>query len=418
MKKYLSLFLVLLLLAALAGCAGEAAEPVAPASEPALSTPEPTPAPSPTPEPTPVPEPPATELTASLSLTDSIGGYTPLLLDGDHSTYLSYRRGDSLTVSGPEPIHALYLKWYTPPEKYVVTVGRRNITAGIHGYLHEFLLLPDDGTEITLDMKGLSQLCELRAFTDGALPADVQVWEEPCHQADVLIFSAHGDDDVIFFGAAAVDFAARGLDVQICYLVHHYDWQPRPQELLDALWAMGIRHYPVIGPFPDHYVLSLEDARGRFGEEDVIAYEVEQLRRFRPSVVLGHDLEGEYGHGAHMLCAEALTQAVELAADPEVCPESAEAYGPWDTPKLYLHMYGDAPIVLDVETPLEAFAGRTAFQVAGDAMLCHESQLVYSHRPQLDDPEFPRYDCRVFGLYRSTVGPDTGNDPMEHIPFG
>ena len=67
-----------------------------------------------------------------------------------------------------------------------------------------------------------------------------------------------------------------------------------------------------------------------------------------------------------------------------------------------------------METPLESFGGRTAFEVAQDAMQYHVSQLQYLHRPTLDDPEFPRYDCLKFGLVRTTVGYDTGNDIMEN----
>ena len=44
----------------------------------------------------------------------------------------------------------------------------------------------------------------------------------------------------------------------------------------------------------------------------------------------------------------------------------------------------------------------------------HKSQLKYKHRPTLDDEDFPRYDCRLFGLVRSTVGEDTVCDIMEN----
>ena len=178
---------------------------------------------------------------------------------------------------------------------------------------------------------------------------------------------------------------------------------------------MGIRNYPVIGPFPDYYVLSLEAAQQSFGEENVIAYQVGLLRRFKPLVAVGHDREGEYGHGAHRLNALALEQAVVYAADASYDAESAARYGVWDTPKLYLHFADENPIFLDVETPLESFGGKTAFEVASEAMLCHESQLQYAHRPTLASEEFPRYDCRRFGLVRSLVGADTGNDIMEHL---
>ena len=90
-------------------------------------------------------------------------------------------------------------------------------------------------TELDIEFSGLSPLCEVRLFTTGAAPADVQVWQPPCEQADVLLFPSHADDDVIFFGALAAQCVDRGLAVQVAYLVNHYDWQPRPQELLDAL---------------------------------------------------------------------------------------------------------------------------------------------------------------------------------------
>ena len=398
---------------------GAVPEPAAtpePTAEP-TATPEPTP--TPTPEPTatpePTPEPVASEISDGLTLADSIGGYSAILRDGDRTSRVEYREGNTLTITSSEPIGSIYLYWYEPPTSFTVHTASGDVAGGAYGFLHEYLAMPETVTELELEFSGLSQLCEVRVFTAGAAPDDVQVWQPPCEQADVLLFPSHADDDVIFFGALAAQCVDRGLTVQVAYLVNHYDWQPRPQELLDALWAMGIRNYPVIGPFPDYYVLSLDAARESFGEENVIAYQAELLRRFKPLVAAGHDREGEYGHGAHMLNAICLEQAVSLAADASYDTASAEQYGTWDTPKLYLHFAAENPIVLDVETPLDSFGGRTAFEVASDAMLCHESQLQYAHRPMLENADYPRYDCRQFGLVRSLVGEDTGNDIMEHL---
>ena len=135
-------------------------------------------------------------------------------------------------------------------------------------------------------------------------------------------------------------------------------------------------------------------------------------------MILGHDREGEYGHGAHQLCALALEQAVPLAASENAFPESLARWGVWDTPKLYLHFAPENPIFLNVETPLDYYGGRSAFRVAQDAMLFHLSQLQYAHRPttDTDNEDFARYDCRRFGLVRTLVGLDTGNDIMENVP--
>lgn len=55
----------------------------------------------------------------------------------------------------------------------------------------------------------------------------------------------------------------------------------------------------------------------------MLAYEVELLRRFKPEVVVDHDINGEYGHGVHMLNTWILQQAVEQSGDVQYFPESA-----------------------------------------------------------------------------------------------
>jgi hypothetical protein len=130
---------------------------------------------------------------------------------------------------------------------------------------------------------------------------------------------------------------------------------------------------------------------------------------------VGHDLNGEYGNGGHKVNAYYLVRAVEYAADPAMYPESAQLYGTWDTPKLYIHLYQQNEWYFDVDTPMENdIEGRTPFEVAEDAYAHHKSQHKWDFRVQKD--EFSRlYDCRPFGLYRSLVGLDTTADVMENI---
>lgn len=420
MKKIFAFAIAVSCLLTLAAC-GTEAEIVVPA---ATSTPMPTatpipaptasPTPVPTPEPPPVPE--AKELTDSLILSDSIGGATDYLLyDPDVETHIDYREGNTLRIEAPEAIGSLYFIWYTPPEAYDMDLGGVSQTGGADGYLQEYIVLDTPAESLTLSFRGHAPLAQIRAFGVGTPSDDIHVWKAPCERADVLVFPTHADDDVIFFGALIASCVDRGLAVQVAYLTEHYDWQPRPQEQLNALWALGVRNYPVLGSFPDYYVLSAEEAYASFDFDAVVARQTELIRRFRPSVVFGHDRYGEYGHGAHILCSDAVESAVFAAGDANACPDSAARWGTWDVPKLYLHFADENPIWIDVLSPLEAFGGITAFDAAQEAMLCHESQLQYPHRPQLENEDFPRYDCRAFGLVRSLVGEDTGNDFMEHI---
>ena len=74
----------------------------------------------------------------------------------------------------------------------------------------------------------------------------------------------------------------RGLKVQVVYMTNHNDTQSRPHELLNGLWVVGIRHYPVISDFPD-----LAGSLGQKGEDvetvlkrALILYDEEEVTRF------------------------------------------------------------------------------------------------------------------------------------------
>ena len=83
--------------------------------------------------------------------------------------------------------------------------------------------------------------------------------------------------------------------------------------------------------------------------------------------------------------------------------------------KCYLHLYEKDPLRFDWKgMKLEAFGGKSAWQVADEAWQCHVSQnLKGKYEVYTDGP----YDSQLFGLYRSTVGADREhNDFFENIP--
>ena len=155
-------------------------------------------------------------------------------------------------------------------------------------------------------------------------------------------------------------------------------------------------------------------------EEELLGFVVENLRRFRPMVAVGHDLQGEYGHGQHMVYADLLTKAIEITSDPEQYPESAEKYGTWDVPKTYLHLYPENEIYLDWDQPLESFGGMTAFEVTQKrGYPCHKSQywdFAWYLAYKTTAAEITEFSPCEYGLYRSTVGPDVlKNDMFENV---
>ena len=131
-----------------------------------------------------------------------------------------------------------------------------------------------------------------------------------------------------------------------------------------------------------------------------------------PEVVVTHDVNGEYGHGAHKVAADAAQRCIALAADAAWQDEQLAYKQPWQVKKLYLHLYELGQLRMDWRVPLDAFDGKTAFDMAEAAFQCHTSQLKTGYCVE----DFGPYDNAVFGLTFSAVGEDQDkNDFFEHI---
>lgn len=335
------------------------------------------------------------------------------LTDGDYGTFFRFDEGEIKLIS-ERPAFSLYIVWNEPPKKYSVIAGEKKTNID-DGFMHKLIVLPEGAEKVVINTGG-GVICDLFLFDGGdSLPEYVQDWREPCGQADIMVFSAHADDELLMFGGTLPYYAGElDLRVQVVYMTTHWKEQPRPHEALDGLWAAGVENYPVFGIIPDipyQPIFTLAEAAELYDFEEVSEWFTEQLRRFKPSVLITHDLKGEYGHAAHKLAAKTASEAAELSRDPSVYPESAEKYGVWDVPKTYLHFYGENTLEMDWEIPLESFGGITAREAAALCYEKHKSQQIWGYSVNYGD----KWDCRQFGLYRSLVGTDTKADFMENI---
>lgn len=351
------------------------------------------------------------------------GSSTEVLLDENYNTYMDVS-GKNMIVDNTENVAGIYLIWDKPVGEYRITVWDLVDTSDWWGYqrvreteiIHQYVDLKYQGDRIVIDMPENAVLCDIYFLDFGELPEWVQVWQEPYETADMLFIPTHADDEILFFGGAIPTYAGeRGYKVQIAYMTNHWRERYRPHELLNGLWTCGETAYPVIGPFTDIYSDSLEHAKTLYDEEEVIGYMVELIRRFKPYVILGHDINGEYGHGVHMYNTDALIKALEISNDPEQYPDTAEQYGVWDVPKTYLHLYDENVINLEWDTPLDRFDGKDGVEVASEAFDCHVSQRSFF---ELERRKTSKFCCTLFGLYRSTVGQDEEkNDFLENVEF-
>ena len=347
------------------------------------------------------------------------------VLDGYFMTYWRNESGRSawveITAPEGEKIHGLYILW---AETLVHSVIERAEGDGwtviyesadplfyeqyipLEGEEHIRIRNPEKDTQMAIT--------ELHVLTEGALPDWVHVWQPFEGKADIMTITAHPDDEVLYLGGVIPYYRSE----QGKSLIHvNVSRQPasRKCELLECLWVCGVHEYPVVSGdvFKDEYSRSLNATLDLWGKDRLKTFVVRQLRRYKPDVVVTHDLKGEYGHGAHRATAWALTECVSLAADERYDPASAAEYGVWQVKKLYIHLYGENTLVMDWRQPLSAFDGQTAFDVACAAFKKHRTQQ--SGKYEVED--WGPYNNSLFGLWFSAVGDDTpgANDMFEHI---
>ena len=374
--------------------------------------------------------------------TISATGYSSVgfLTDGDIKNYKSSSGNATITLENAAGMAGIYLLLDLEYGAYTITDNTtgKTATAGTHGMLHEYIdLVAAFGStpkSVSLSFEnGAVRLSEISVYAEGKLPESVQVWNAPYEGgADLVLFASHGDDDQLFFAGLLPLYAGeKELRVQVVYLTDHRNLtNSRTHEMLNGLWNVGVKAYPVFGEFADFRIDSLQGTYDEYAslgtsKEELQGFVVEQIRRFKPLVAVGHDINGEYGHGMHMVYADLLINALSITADGEQYPESAERYGTWEIPKLYLHLYEENAVTIDYDQPLDYFGGMTAFEVTQKrGYPCHESQqwtwftgwINGKGTPITKASQITKYNPCEFGLYHSKVGEDVQkNDFFENV---
>ena len=239
----------------------------------------------------------------------------------------------------------------------------------------------------------------------------VQQWQPVPEKLDLMIFSPHQDDELLFMGGAIPYACHLGADVGVVYMTNC--GRSRYTEALDGLWTAGLRTHPIFLNWRDQWGNYVKNALKTWSENGVDPQRevVRLIRKYRPEVVLGPDPEGEYGHAQHIVTAQLVAGAVPLAMDESYDPDSAREYGVWEIKKVYLHLYGENRIKMDWERPFSPDSPVSPIFLAKEAFDKHRSQQGFSMERQAVE-----FANDIFGLYYTAVGPDEAKDDLfEHI---
>jgi hypothetical protein len=347
----------------------------------------------------------------------SSGANISRLFDGNEATVFQTKKEKNpfieFTLEEGTVCCGIYLVWPQTPPAYGIMVleGEEWVWAAYgseHGFVHDYIPLAGYNTfRLCPKTGGITlKLSEVKLLSPGVLPEDIQIWEPPHTKTDMLLLVAHPDDEFVYMGGLIPYYAGEmKMRVTVAYMT--CATARRRSELLNGLWHAGLRHYPVIGNFYDKYTNSLNEAYNVWGKRKARTFIRDLIDRFNPDVMITHDILGEYGHGAHRLCADAVTLSV-LSGETSV-------------QKLYIHLYKENTIHMDWSIPLETFRGKEAIQVAREAFAYHHSQQKGTVRYRgsiykIEVYESGVFDSGAFGLYYSTVGPDRlKNDMLENI---
>lgn len=356
----------------------------------------------------------------------SSGRKYTLMTDKKYTSYWESNKIKTpwIAITAPEgkPIAGLYVCFGNMPESWEIQTsddGKDWFTAvpGDTRFLHAYVALPQPAQHVRLavtsEKKTALRINDLFVLSEGDLPDWVQVWQPTEEKADILFLSTHPDDELIFFGGAIPTYAVeQQRKVVVAYFTRSNT--TRSSELLNGLWHMGVRTYPVIGNFKDSYAKNLKAAyKSAGGKGKVNEWIVGLYRQYKPEVVVTQDTNGEYGHKQHMMIADAAQNCIALAANEDEFTASTIAYGTWQVKKLYLHLYPENQITFDWTVPLKSMNGATGIELAEEAYTLHKTQA--SSGMSVTETG-TKYDNRVFGLAFTTVSEDVRKDDfLENI---
>lgn len=260
----------------------------------------------------------------------------------------------------------------------------------------------------------------------------LQQWSPYPGDADLMVVTAHPDDEGIFFGGTLPYYTKvagkKTILVGMSGEESNHAGFNRREELERAAWHYGVRYKPINYQYVGTNSGTVDDVFNTWdpgGRDAVVGRLAADIRRYKIDVIVSHDPQGEYGHAEHKATSAAVLAAFDVAGDPSV---SLGGLAPHQPQKLYLHKF-NAPSIATNEIPSvkvtpegynfhswesthSQLSNKSSRQVTNEGLQCHQDAIkvwpdLQAVSRYAQGEVFEGHPGEDWGLIRSTVGPDT-----------
>jgi hypothetical protein len=127
------------------------------------------------------------------------------MMDSDPGTHITVTGPGYVTITWEEsvPASTLYIEWYTPPERFVITQYDENGAVLCESdetsiQLNQLFYLEDGACSVSVGADADMDVSTMQIYDADTIPYNYHDWNDTPEKLDFLIISAHPDDDVLF----------------------------------------------------------------------------------------------------------------------------------------------------------------------------------------------------------------------------
>ncbi len=281
----------------------------------------------------------------TISVPERLNEYAWRLTDGWAGSFLAFEAGEELTVSSKEPIGGYMLfgsgTMFTAPCLWVELAGEKSFS---------------------VELIDTAEIFEVKIYSVGEVPSEVQRWKSPDSSADVLVVAAYPGDELSCFSGLIPSLINEGASVQVVWASTYS--RERMSEGLSALWSAGVELCPLNLGIETNRSLEEKYLKGSFALNSSTARLSELIKSLKPRIIVTHGTEGDRDMAATVLTARMVDEAAAMS----------DYQG-----RVFHRQAGTAALTLGFDSPLWQYEGKTAKEVTAEAFKHHYLQGVYHY---------------------------------------